>query len=67
VIFNGTTRPAKLGVLIVLIVVMVLAEFNALYGTTGPGKKVLSTLKGTFWAGFVLTAILYFSMEIMFP
>jgi uncharacterized membrane protein len=67
VIFNGTTRPAKLGVLIVLIVVMVLVEFNALYGTTGPGKKVLSTLKGTFWAGFVLTAILYFSMEIMFP
>jgi len=31
-------------------------------GTTGPGKKVLSTLKSTFWMGFILTAILYFGM-----
>src|SRR5437667_6981403 len=67
VIFSSVTRAAKLGMLVVLIVVMVLAEFNALYGTTGPGKKMLSTLKGTFWAGFVLTAILYCSMEIMLP
>ena len=36
-------------------------------GTTGPGKKVLATLKATFWAGFILTAILYFAIEILFP
>jgi uncharacterized membrane protein len=54
------------GAFIVLIIVMAVTEINALVGTTGPGKKMLSTLKGTFWAGFVLTAILYFvGMEAM--
>jgi hypothetical protein len=30
------------------------------------GKKLLATLKGTFWGGFILTAILYFGLEIIF-
>ena len=47
-------------VFIVLIIVMALLEINALMGTTGPGKKMLSTLTGTFWGGFIATAILYF-------
>jgi hypothetical protein len=28
---------------------------------------MLSTVKGTFWGGFVLTAILYLAIEILFP
>jgi hypothetical protein len=29
------------------------------------GKKLLATLNGTFWAGFILTAILYIGLEII--
>ncbi len=45
--------------LILLLIVLVAAEVNALVGTTGPGKKMLGSLSGTFWAGFVLTAIFW--------
>jgi uncharacterized membrane protein len=62
VIFQSVTPGAKVGTLVLLLVVMAAAEYNALVGTTGPGKQMLATLKGTFWAGFVLTAILYFGM-----
>ena len=65
--FSQTTPGAKLGALILLAVVMILAEWNALVGTTGSGKKMLSTLKGTFWGGFILTAILYVGLELLFP
>jgi len=34
-------------------------------GTTGAGKKMLSTLTGTFWGGFILTAILFFGLSIL--
>ena len=53
------TRGTKIGMLLLMVIVIVVAEINALIGTTGPGKKMLSTLKGTFWAGFVLTAIFW--------
>src|ERR1051326_323817 len=66
-LFVGTTRGAKVGALILLLVVLAAAEINAMVGTTGPGKKMLSTVKGTFWGGFILTAILYFGLEILFP
>jgi uncharacterized membrane protein len=65
--FAGVTGTSKLGMLIVLLVVMAAAEYNAMVGTAGAGKKMLSTLNGTFWGGFVLTAILYFAIEILFP
>lgn len=65
--FTTTTRGAKTGALILLAIVVAAAEVNALTGTTGPGKKMLSTLTRTFWAGFILTAICYFGLEIMFP
>src|SRR5712692_10356898 len=55
-----TTRGGKVGALVLLAIVLIVAEVNALVGTTGPGKKMLSTLTGTFWGGFILTAILYF-------
>jgi uncharacterized membrane protein len=60
-------RSSKIGALILLLVVLAAAEANAMVGTTGPGKKMLSTLKGTFWAGFVLTAILYLALELLYP
>jgi len=60
------SRGAKIGALILLILVLVVAELNAMVGTTGAGKKMLSTLKGTFWGGFVLTAIVYVVLEILF-
>jgi uncharacterized membrane protein len=60
-----TTRGAKIGALILLLIVLVAAEYNAMVGTTGAGKKMLSTLKGTFWGGFILTAIMYFGLELL--
>ncbi len=60
-----TTRAGKVGALILLLIVLAVAEYNAMVGTTGAGKKMLSTLKGTFWAGFVLTAILYIGLELL--
>jgi len=60
-----TSRGAKLGALILLVVVMAAAEYNAMVGTTGAGKKMLSTVSGTFWGGFIATAILYFGLAIL--
>ena len=59
---DPTGRGAKIGALILLAIVIAAAEVNALKGTTGPGKKMLATLNGTFWGGFILTAILYFGL-----
>jgi uncharacterized membrane protein len=64
--FTQTTRGAKIGALILLAIVIAASEWNALTGTTGPGKKMLSTLTTTFWGGFILTAILYFGLQILF-
>ena len=60
-----TTRAGKVGALILLLVVLAAAEYNAMVGTAGAGKKMLSTLKGTFWGGFVLSAILYIGLELL--
>jgi uncharacterized membrane protein len=69
---NPTGPGQKIAALVLLLVVLVAAEINALVGPASPdkagaGKKVLATLKGTFWAGFILTAILYFGLETIFP
>src|SRR3989475_6512501 len=60
-----TNRGAKVGSLILLIVVMAAAEYNAMVGTTGARKKMLSTPSRTVWGGFILTAILYFGLAIL--
>src|SRR5437870_4013180 len=60
-----TTRAGKVGALVLLVIVLAATEYNAMVGTAGAGKKMLSTLKGTFWAGFVLTAILYIGLELL--
>jgi uncharacterized membrane protein len=58
-----TWQPAL--ALALLFLVMLIAEFNAMYGTAGAGKRMLGSLKGTFWAGFILTAILYFGLAMI--
>jgi uncharacterized membrane protein len=72
---NPAGRGQKLGALILLAIVMAAAEINAMVGPATPDKasatkKLLTNaqtgLSGTFWAGFVLTAILYFGLEILF-
>ena len=65
-LFSQASRTGKIGMVIVWIVLLALAEANAMVGTTGPGKKMLSTLKGTFWAGFILTAIFYLAFVVLF-
>jgi len=60
---NPTGAGQKWVALILLAVVILATEVNALVGPAAPptgGKKMLVTLKGTFWTGFILTAILYF-------
>jgi uncharacterized membrane protein len=66
---NPAGGGQKWGALVLLAIVIVAVELNALTGTASPatgGKKILGTLKGTFWAGFILTAVLYFGLEILF-
>jgi uncharacterized membrane protein len=63
---NPTSGRQKLGALILLAVVMTAAEVNALVGTTGPAKKMLGSLTQTFWVGFILTAVLFFGLAVIF-
>jgi uncharacterized membrane protein len=64
--FAPTARPAKITMLVVFAIILALAEANALVGTAGPGKKMLSTVKGTLWGGFVLTAVLVIALKLIF-
>jgi len=59
-------RGVKVAALVFIAIVLAAIQVNAVIGTTGSGKKMLSTLKGTFWGGFILTAILYLGLEILF-
>ena len=45
---------------VINLVIIGVVELNALVGTQGPTKKPLDSISGTLWAGFILTAILYF-------
>ena len=44
---------------LVLLVVLVALEANALMGTTGPTKKPIETVRGVIVTGFVTTAVMY--------
>jgi uncharacterized membrane protein len=51
---------------IVALVILLVVEVNALKGTPGQGAaKPLATVKGTLWAGFILTAVYYAWFEVM--
>jgi uncharacterized membrane protein len=57
------------GALILLAIVVIAVEINALAGPATPpsgGKKILATVNGTFWGGFVLTFVLYFVLAGIF-
>jgi hypothetical protein len=46
--------------------IRVLIEVNALVGTPGMGAaKPLATVKGTLWAGFILTLVYYLWFVVM--
>ena len=48
------------------LVIMAAVEANALYGTPGKGAaKPLATVKGTLWAGFILTAVFWVLFQIV--
>ena len=64
--FTPTTGGAKWLMFILFLVVVAITEYNALVGTTGAGKKMLSTVKGTFWGGFVLTLVFVILLKIVF-
>jgi uncharacterized membrane protein len=64
-------RPAKVTMMIVFLIILAIVEGNAVVGPATPdkasaGKKLLSTLNGTFWAGFVLTAIFGIVLKVIF-
>jgi uncharacterized membrane protein len=69
--FTPTARPAKWTMMIVFLIILAIVEGNAVMGPATPdkasaGKKLLSTVKGTFWAGFVLTAIFVIALRAIF-
>jgi len=69
--FTPTTRPWKITMLVVFLVILAIVQANAVVGPATPdkasaGKKLLSTVKGTFWAGFVLTAVFVIALKIIF-
>jgi uncharacterized membrane protein len=68
-----STRGAKIGALVLLLIVMAVLEYNATGGKAGvppadvpAGKKMLGNLTQVFWAGFIVTAILYFGLVLLF-
>jgi uncharacterized membrane protein len=51
---------------IIALVIMAVAEANALLGTPGKGAaKPLATVSGTLWAGFILALIYYVIFEVI--
>jgi uncharacterized membrane protein len=70
-LFSPTARGMKIAMMIVFAIILVIVEGNAVVGPATPdkasaGKKLLSTVKGTLWAGFVLTAIFVIALKIIF-
>jgi uncharacterized membrane protein len=69
--FTPTARGAKITMLVVFLIILAIVEANAVVGLATPdkasaGKKLLATLNGTFWAGFVLTAIFVIALKLIF-
>ncbi len=60
------TRNRKIAMGLVSAAIILLIEANALWGTPGQGAvKPLATVKGTLWAGFILSAVFYVLFEII--
>src|SRR5438128_6084609 len=65
--FTPGERGAKIQLLIVFAIVLAIVEANALVRSTGTRKKVLRTVTGTLWGGFVLAAVLVILLKLIFP
>lgn len=64
---GNLTPGGKIAMALISAVIILLIEANALWATAGKGTaKPLATIKGTLWAGFILTAIFYLLFEILF-
>src|SRR5256712_556966 len=64
--FTPTARGAKITMLVVLFAIMAIVEWNALSTTQWAGKKMLATVKGTLWGGFVLAAVFFVALKLIF-
>jgi len=69
--FTPTARPAKIAMLVVFVIILAIVQANAVVGPAtrtrrARARSCLSTVKGTFWAGFVLTAIFVIVLKIIF-
>ena len=62
-LFGKVWRSQKVTMALLCAVIIIAIELNALCGTSGPTKKPLTTIKGTLWAGFILSAIFYLLFE----
>lgn len=65
-LFSGTNASGKMAMTLCLALLVVLVEVNALIGSKGGAKKPLETIGGTILTGFVLTAVLYGLIEVIF-
>src|SRR6266571_4189472 len=63
---SRTNTLLSIPMLFFIAIVLAIVEANALVGTTGPGKKMLGTVTGTLWGGFVLAAILVILLKLIF-
>jgi uncharacterized membrane protein len=58
--YTSLAAPSSKGLFWLLVLVIIVAvEWNALAGTQGPTKKPLDSVSGALWSGFILTAIFY--------
>src|SRR6267142_4594915 len=64
--YTPTARGAKIIMLVVLFAIMAIVEWNALTTTQWAGKKMLATVKGTLWGGFVLSAVGFVVLKLIF-
>jgi uncharacterized membrane protein len=60
------SRGGKIGMAVACAIIILVIEANALFGTAERTKKPLTTVKGTLWAGFILSLIFYLLFEILF-
>lgn len=63
---ENVTRSAQITMLIVTFVIISLLQSNAMRGTQGPTKKPLDTVSGAIWSGFILAAVFYVALLLIF-
>ena len=63
---QSVTRSAQITMLIVTFVIISLLQSNAMRGTQGPTKKPLDTVSGAIWSGFILAAVFYVALLLIF-